>query len=803
MYISKQWLQEFVDIKNIPPQEIAKRLTLSTVEVENVRVMGQGLEQVVVGIVKSVEKHSNADKLSVCRVDIGKKELQIVCGGSNVHVGMKVALAQIGAKVRWHGQGDLVELKPVEIRGVASEGMICASDEIGLGEMYRKTEEKEILDLSGIKAKVGTPLAKALGFVDVVFEIDNKSLSHRSDLWGHVGIAREVSALFNKTVRPYKTPSIPKGKGVKLSVEIEEKKLCARYMAVCVHEVVVAPSPAWMQSRLQACGVRPINNIVDITNYVMLELGQPMHAFDASHFKTKRIVVRKAKNGEVLKALDGKEFALTKEMLVIADTAAPIAIAGIMGGEESSVNEETTMVILESATFDASSIRRTSNALGLRSESSARFEKGLTVERAELALRRAIALMLELCPNAKVASAVVDKKQVKTPKRFVDMSSESVERVLGLSIPFAITKQILIRLGFGVVRRGQALRVVIPNWRSEKDISIPADIIEEVIRIHGFSRIRPSLPLFSIVPPVDNPLRTLEYKMKQLLAHECGFTETYNYSFVSPELLEKIGLNLEDHFELGNPIAKDRPYIRRNLFPNMLENVEANLHRFDAVRLFETGHVYVKDDMTGDLPAQDLFLGLAYAAKETDIPFYAIAGAMQRVFTRLNISLVFRKDIDVPPWQHPGRAAHFLVGEAAIGWMGELHPFVAKKLGIESRVAILEMNLNALLPHLGGEKFYRPIPPYPRVTRDIAFVVSKEIAHIMVVEALQKISPLIVGVELFDVYEGKNIPAGKKSIAFHIVYQSSDRTLEAGEVDKIVVDIEKALVSNFFAEIRR
>lgn len=793
MLISKHWLQEFVDVSKIAPEEIARRLTLSTVEVEAVRALGAELDGVVIGLVRTLEKHPNADTLSVCRVAAGTKEVTVVCGGSNVRAGMKVALAQTGAKVRWHGQGALIELKPVEIRGVASAGMICASDEIGLLHLFPKKAEKEILDLSGMSAKPGTPLAHALQLHDVIFDIDNKSLSHRPDLWGHIGIAREISALFNKTVRPYAPPAIPKRNGVPLAVEVQEKRLCHRYLAVAIDAVDVRPSPAWLQTRLLACGVRPVNNIVDCTNYVMLEAGQPMHAFDADCVDGNRVVVRMAATGETLQALDAKKYAFTEDMLVIADRDRPIAIAGIMGGAASGVTAKTTRVILESATFDSGNIRKTSNALGLRSESSVRFEKGLTVERAELALRRAVALVLAECPKAKVASAVIDKKQIKTPARSISMTTEDIAHALGLALPLATVKQILQRLGFGVVSRGGRLRVAVPSWRSAKDISLPADIIEEIIRVHGFNRIPPALPRFPITPPVSNPLRVLEYRLKELLALECGFTETYNYSFVSSELMKKIGLDTEEHFALQNPMAKDRPYLRRNLFPNLLENVEANLHRFDAVRLFETGRVYEKSEDAEALPPQDLILGMAYAAKNTTVPFYAIAGAAQRIFSRLDLSVVFRKDASPLAFAHPGRAAQLVIHDTVVGWIAEIHPATAERLGISARVAVLEANLDGLLPFVGAEKKYRPIPPYPAVTRDLAFILPKEIEHTRVMETIRSVSPLIVSASLFDVFEGAGIPVGKKSMAYHVVYQSPDRTLEASEIDAVHGQVGEAL----------
>lgn len=828
MLISKQWLQDFIDLSKVDPKEIAKRLSLSTVEVEGVKTLGEGLEGVVVGLVKTVEKHPNADKLNVCSVSVGSKTLNIVCGGSNVRVGMKVALAGIGAKVKWHGEGELVELKPVEIRGVASEGMICGADEIGLIEMFPKKEEKEIVDLSAVaSAKAGTPLAKALGLDDVIFEIDNKSLSNRPDLWGHYGIAREISALFQKNLKPYKTKNIPKGKGVSLTVQIDpsanaqgiNKKLCPRYMAVSIDGIMVAPSPEWMQARLRAAGVRPINNVVDITNYVMMEVGQPMHAFDAGQIKDSRfkikgggsdlqlksynlnLVVRKAHEGEKMKALDGKEYSLSKEMLVVADTENVLAIAGVMGGVESSVTESTTTIIFESANFEPSSIRKTSTALALRTESSARFEKGQPREQVEAALKKAVELTLDLIPGAHVASAVVDKKVPVKKLSPLIISFEQIEKKLGVGIKSSDIVSILQRLGFAVTKTKVGVRITVPEWRT-KDVNIVEDVIEEIVRVYGYGKIPATLPVFPIVPPQPNELQALERKIKELLAYEQGFTEVYNYSFVSTELLTRIGVDPAKHLALDNPIAKDRPLLRRGVKAGLMENIESNLHRYSSVKLFEIGRAYMAEVLENDLPQQPTMLGLVYAEQGNDTPFFTVSAALRSVLSRLGVEVTFAKSDTVGPIYHPGRSAYVVVRGQKIGSIGEVHPAVAKRLGIDSRVAVSEIALTALVPLLKEKIVYHAIPAFPAVTRDIAFVVDAHAEHEAIAIALRSIDPLIKQVELFDVFSGGNILAGKKSMAYHVVYEHPDKTLEAGAVDAIHTRVRDTLVKTFAAEIR-
>ncbi len=816
MYISKSWLEQYIAFpKKIASQDIAKRLTLSTVEVEGVKDLSGSLDHVVVGQVVSVEKHPQADRLNVCSVDVGREKLQIVCGGSNVRVGMKVALGKIGAKVKWHGEGDLVELKPTAIRGVDSAGMICASDEIGLLDMFPKKEEKEILDLSSIVAKPGTALAQALGLNDVVFDIDNKSMTHRPDLWGHYGMAREISALFNLNLKLYKTAPIKQGKTLSVAVTVKEKKLCPRYMAVALDNVKVGPSPAWLQQRLQSVGVRPISNIVDITNYVMLEVGQPMHAFDAEQLatnkeqRTRQIVVRKANNGEKMKTLDGKERVLTGDMLVIANDEKALALAGVMGGEDSGITDATTSIIFEAANFDASSIRRTSTKLGLRSDSSARFEKSLDPMLAKIALEKAVELTLKLSPGARVASKVADVFAVKPKKKTITFVVSFLEKKIGAAIPAAEAKNYLQRLGFGVTTKKDSWSVTVPSFRATKDIAIAEDVAEEVARLHGYNNIKSSLPTFSINPPTSNKLRDLEHRLREILAYECGYTEVYNYSFVTPELIKKLGDSPNSYLELDNPIAKDRPYLRRYLLGGLLENVEQNLHRAESVKLFELGRAYIQE-FAGEhvqkgsketLPAQPVHVSFVVSQEGIEVPFYEASAVCQGLFERLNVSYRLVAGKREASW-HPGRSAEIFSGDKKFGIIAELHPSVQEKFGIDTRTAFVEINVGALLAVMNEKTSYTPVATYPSVVRDVAFLTDRTVEHAGIVTAVAKVNPLIRRVELFDVYEGKNIPEGKKSLAYHIEYRSDEKTLEASAVDQLHAQVVSLLQKEFGAEIR-
>ncbi|MFH1286435.1 MAG: phenylalanine--tRNA ligase subunit beta [Candidatus Magasanikbacteria bacterium] len=818
MLISKNWLQEFVFLPDsLTPEELADGMTMKTVEVEGVEHQGSSLEKIVLGAVTAVEKHPDADKLLVCQVDAGKEKVQVVCGGLNVKKGMKVALGKIGASVHWHGEGDPIVLKKTKIRGVESFGMICASDEIGLGSLFPKQDEKEILDLSHIEAETGTPLAEALELNDIVLDIDNKSMTHRPDLWGHYGMARELAAIYHKKLQDYSPKEIKIGKGDKkidLVIENQEEELCPRYSAVALENVTVGPSPDWMQKRLLAVGLRPINNLVDITNYVMLELGQPMHCFDIEQLTTNNeqltIEIRKADKGEEFEALDEKNYELTEDMLVISHTGKVIALAGVIGGQESSVSEDTSSIVFESANFDSTSVRRTATALGVRTDSSARFEKSLDPVNTELALRKAVQLTLELCPEARVVSAVADTCVKKKSVILLEVSLELLHEKIGTDIPKKQIVEILENLGFGIKIKKNTISVQVPSWRATKDISIPEDIVEEVARIYGYDNIPEQLPRFSIEAPEKNKLLSLARSIRESLALEHTLTETRNYSYVSPDWLAKIGIDSAHHIALENPIAKDRPLLRRSLLPNMLEHVEANLHRFEAVKLFEVGRTYILEeageraDSSGDdlLPRQDTVLGIVYAQKGDGTPFFVVSNILKNLFLKHGVELSFVPSSKHVSYIHPGRSADLLVWKELIGSIFELDPGVQDTLGIPYRTAFAEVHLDRILDFCLDRSRYSGVPQFPSVTRDIALLVSRDVSHRDITTAIKDADELISEVELFDVFGGKGIPDGKKSMAYHIEYRATDRTLRTATVDKVHAKVVNMLEKDFGGEKR-
>ncbi len=816
MLVSYNWLRQYVDLlESLTPEELALKMTMGVVEVEEVSAQGENLENIVIGEITELKKHPDADKLQLCTVSDGKTDFPIVCGGSNLKQGMKIALGKIGAKVRWHGEGDLIELKKVKIRGEVSEGMICQSTEIGLGLLYPISDEAEILDLSHIDAKLGTPLAEALGLDDIVFDIDNKSMTHRPDLWGHYGMARELAAAYDLELKEYNPAKIKSSKEVKIDLKVKEKTLCPRYMAVAIEGVKVGPSPDWLQKRLFSAGLNPINNIVDITNYIAFDLGQPMHAFDIENLNSEDgevdIEVRRADKGEEFVALDQKEYELTEDMLVISSRGKAVALAGVIGGEESGVYEETTGIVFEAANFDPVSVRRTSTAVGVRTDSSARFEKSLDPNNAELALRRAVELTLEICPEARVVSEVADESNFELNQGPIELSLDFLNKKIGKEIEKEKVIEILESLGFGVSSKKDILKVTIPTWRATKDISIPVDLVEEISRVYGYGNVETKMPVFEIVPPERNNLRILERKIKQVLSQNCGLAESLNYSYVSPQQIAKLGFDPGEYIELDNPIAKDRPYLRRHILTNLLDNLEKNIHNYNQVGLFEIGKIFrleqdgINADLDSDalLPRQDSMLGCVYSAKKDDTPFFEVSSYLSEIMNDLGLDYTISSGCTSNlSLNHPARCADILVGKKKIGLIAELHPMYQDNLGIDSRVGFLVVNLNELLEFVSEKNNYNQVSHYPAVLRDIAFVLDSGVLHADVVEEIQKVDDLISSVELFDVFENKKLGENKKSMAYHIVYQSGEKTLEAEEVEKVHERLVKNLKKRFGVEVR-
>lgn len=801
MKISYNWLKDFVTLpKNVTAKEIQERLTLSAVEVEGVEDLSEKLRGIIVAEIKSVTKHPNADKLNVAMVFDGKRELQIVCGAPNIAAGQKVPLAQLGTFLP--AMGVTIEKRPV--RGVESNGMLCAPDELGLG-----SDHAGILILDS-KSEVGKPLAEVLGLNDVIFEIDNKSMTHRPDMWSHFGIARELAVMYGVKLKDVKPKKIAETKS-KLDIKVKDQVACPRYMAVKIDGVSGKESPDWLKNRLNSIGQKPISALVDVTNYVMYELGQPMHAFDADLVGGHQITVRKANDGELVKTLDDQDFRLTKDDLVIANGETPIAIAGVKGLKNSGISEKVKSVIIESANFDHVTIRKTSQRLGLRTDSSARYEKSLDPNLAPVCLARAVELILEIFPEAKVSSAVTDVKKFKLNQGPIKVSLKNIQEKIGSAVPGAQIVKILTSLGFKVKNSNGNLSVTVPTWRATKDIEGAHDLVEEVIRVYGYNNIDSVLPSFQITrPPVDFEKMIIE-KSRDIMAYGFDAVECYGYSFIGEQEILNFQEKPENFVRVLNPLAEGLEYVRRELTPGLVTQVSSNEKMFDHFNLFEVGKVFHLDESgpiarPGDkevLPKQDTHLAVVIHDKGNEASYLTAKNIAEVLLHRLHFKPELVEAQRNLPWLHPHRLRYIRVNGQTVGFVSELERNIAKKLKIKEKIGILEINLTLLASQYSDLRSYAPIPKYPAITLDVSLEVSTTVLWAAVQNVINELNKdLVKDVKLFDVYEGEKVEAGKKSLAFSITYRSDDRTLEMKEADALHTEIKAHLEKRLGAKVR-
>ena len=807
MYISYNWLKDFIKLPAvIKPEEIAEKLTKHTVEVEGLVKQAEQFDKVVVGRVLEVKKHPNADRLRLTVVDIKKTKLNIVCGAPNVAEGQLVPVALVGA-ILPNG----LEIKESEIRGEKSSGMICAEDELGLGNNH-----EGIIVLSD-KAKIGEPFSKYLELNDIVFEIDNKSLSNRPDLWNHYGLARELGAIFSLTLKPIDKIlgkfDLSDKTGDKLEVKVEDKDLCPRYVAIKVDDIEIKDSPDWLKKRLVAVGQRPINNIVDLTNYVMLEIGQPLHAFSSD--KVKKVVVRRAKKNETIETLDEKERSLNESDLVISDGQNALAIAGIMGGKNSEIKPGSTSFVLESANFKAAAIRATSQRLGLRSESSMRFEKSLDPNLTITGLVRFLTLLKEICPKFKINSVLVDLNTNSQSIITIPLDFHWLISKIGQEIPKEQAINFLEKLGFQVNdKKEDILQVVVPSWRATKDIRTREDLVEEVLRLYGYDNIISKLPNQTLNLPEINEERFLERKIKNILALKYSLTEAYNYSFLGEDQLKKLNIDFSHYLKLANPLNDNQTLLRQSLIPGLISSIKINQQRTEDLGFFEIGNVFwaapgnqKKEMNDGEvLPHQEKMLGITLACDNQNL-FDRLKGIinnlLQTIISR-EIELEFHSLDNPPNWADNKRVAKIMLLNKEIGFLGIVSQEVTVNYNLKRPVVIAEINFNILVDLVLNNQGFRfqEAQKYPPVIRDLAFVVDAKIRYNDFKSELLKFNPLIKTVEIFDVYSGDKLEDDKKSLAFHLAYQSNQKTLTSKEIDIVQEGLISHLAKKFEAQLR-
>lgn len=793
MKISLNWLNEYVNIKTTKPEKIAEALTMGIAEVEQVQELGAGLDDVVVGEMKEIKKHPNADKLFVAKVDVGEpKPRQIIFGQVvALKVGDKLPIALAPAKL----PGGM-KIKKTKLRGVDSEGMCCLNSELGI------LDQADDVNFFPKATKNGTKIAKALGLDDAILEIDNKSLTHRADLFCHIGVAREAAALLGKKLTPPKLIKPKASAKYKLNITAKDKKLCPRYAGIILDNIKIGPSPDWMQTHLSAAGMRPINNVVDITNYVMLEYGQPLHAFDADKLKgkskkEKSIVVRLAKAGELITTVDKQKRKLDKDMLIIADSKEPVAIAGVMGGAETEVTDKTTKLILESANFDETSIRKTSQRLGLRTEAVVRFEKGLSIGLPEEGLQRAVKL-LQKHAGAKIASKVADTLTAKPKPATIKLDLDYLNKLVGASIPKTKVSSILKSLEFKAKGQTKTLDVEVPIFRT--DITIPEDLIEEVARVYGYDNIEPQEITGALKPVDELPDMHWGDKITENLVG-AGFTEVKNYSFYGEKLLRRCLLTSKDHIELANPISEDLQYLRTTLLPWLFYNVAKNIREFSRINLFEIGHIYFPGCES------KVLAGVMLGNKEE--VFYDLKGAVGLLLKKLNIEYQARaleRTEGCEYWNmySSGRSLRYMNGKDMLGTLSLLDQRVATNFNIKGKkLAFFSFSLDQLAQKASSLTKYQPLPKFPPVTLDLALVVKQSMSAGEIIKFMRERGrPLLEKVELFDVYSGKQLASGQKNLAFHLTYRAQDRTLKDKEVEAVQRKLIQALENELGAKVR-
>lgn len=843
MKVPLSWLQDYVDI-TLPVEELAERMTLAGLEVaaiEHVQVPEDrpawDLETIVVGEIIEVHPHPNADRLTLAVVDYGGDEPEtVVIGAPNIRVGdtgLKAPFARRGARL-YDGHVDgwrLSTLKPGKIRGIRSEAMVCSEKELGLRDSH-----EEVL-LLPYDAPVGVPLSDYLDLSsipthDIVLDLDlTPNLARCLSI---IGVAREVAALtgqeFKKglmglTGSP-SGPLVPSGPSLPwVEIEIADPDLCSRYSATLIRRVKIGPSPYWMQRRLTLAGMRPINNVVDITNYVMLEWGQPLHAFDYHKLRGRTddgppaIIVRRARPGEIITTLDGVERALTPDMLLITDPAGPIGIAGVMGGFESEVTRETTGILLESANFDSVSNRRTSQALKLPSEASLRFGRGIPASLTIPAVTRATELMRQLAGGV-IAQGIADAYPVPQKTVTVEITPAEVERITGIALERDEIVRILESLEFGVqMMEGNEARLLVTVPDHRLDVELPADLIEEIARVYGYDRIPTTLMSDELPPQRQNLALEGEERVRDILVG-CGLTEVITYSLTSLESVGKLGLGQaelreENYVRLANPLTSEREYMRRTLMNHLLETLRDNLRFTDRVAIFEVGQVY-PPKQGEPLPDEPRRLGIVMsgprlarswlAASAEPMDFYDLKSVIETLLTHLGIAEYTFEPTKHPTF-HPGRTAELRLSATSdkpLAILGEVHPLVREAFELPDRpVCLAELDLEALLVQTQTVRPMQPISRFPPVAEDLAIVVAEEVPAQKVQEVIAKAGgELLTQVALFDVWRGGQVPAGKKSLAYALTYQGQDHTLGADEVNRVRERILQQLAEELGAELR-
>lgn len=787
MKVSLNWVKKYVDLPDyITTKQIATDLTLRTVEVEGYENTEEKFHDIIVGKILEVNEHPNADKLRVCKVDIGDGEpKQIVCGGSNLYTNEMVVVCKPGAEVYWHGESELMKIKDSKVRGVDSYGMICGAEEVYLENIFPAKDEDEIVDLAGIDCYPGQSITEIIDMKDVVLEIDNKSLTNRPDLWGHYGIARELSAIYDVDLKPIEKVKID-SKLPKYDVVIEDTTKCQRYVAVEIDNVYEKRSPLWMQSAIIKGGMRPINAIVDITNYVMMAVGQPLHAFDKTHVDGNKIIVRNARDGEELLLLDNNTIELTTDDLVISDSKDAMALAGIRGGKKDSILPETTGVVLEVANFTAKTIRKTGKRFDEKTDASIRYEKNLDTQRVEEGLNLALALFKEIFPESKIV-AFNDVYPVKTKNEKINVSEEFLDTRLGKKIDRETITRVLTRLGYEVNYKNGIYTVVVPTYRSTGDVSLKDDVMGDIARLLSFESFEAQPLTISFDHAVLQNKVLLETRIKEYLSNRCGFYEIFTYPWINEKYIDAASLNKEDSIKLATPPSPEEAYLRSSLVPGMLEAISKNLRYFDSFKMFEMAQVFIKgeyhessEDET--LPIhKKLLTGSVVGSNPKEI-FYELKGVIENIsrYTHMK-ELNFTTECEKPSWADINAYLAIKLDNEIVGYMGLLSVKTMNDAKIKrTNVAIFELDSDMFIPLESRTNKFKHIPVLPSVEKDLSLIVDENITW---ADMTKYIRSKASDIKFIEEYRGNQIPEGKKSIMLRVTFDSGDTTLTSEEIN--------------------
>lgn len=810
MKFSLNWIRQYTDLpSDLTLAQLSHDLTMRTVEVEGAVNPAAELDKITAGRIVAVESHPKADRLSVCRVDIGEPELvTIVCGGINLAAGQMVAVALPGSSVRWHGEGEPVEIKATKLRGVSSYGMICASSELSLEALFPAADEREIMDLEGMDCQPGQPLADVLDLDDLILEIDNKSMTNRPDLWGHYGLARELAAIYETALRPLPPLEVPDDRPA-FPVTIESPAHCSRYAVVVYQGLENGVSPYWLRLTLWKVGIRPLSCLIDITNYVMLATGQPTHGFDRSAVH-QEIRVRTALEQEQLLLLDGRKLELDSDDLVICDAEKPMALAGIMGGRDDGLMPETKEMILELANFNPLSVRRSARRHGIRTEAGNRNEKGIDAARMDQAMGVADQLIRQLMPEASIA-AYTDCVASQPDQPVIDVSLRFLATRLGRSITADDVRSSLEPLGFTIETRQTDQETLfkchVPSWRATGDVALPEDILEEVARMIGYEN-------FSLIPPTVTLEKAISQRdaetdraVREYLAFHAGFQEIYTYPWIDDLYIEAAGIRLSDCLELATPPSPSTARLRASLIPGLLQAVAENERYLDTFRMFEVTQVFQPgethpSDREETLPLQTLQLGLAIAGDDPERLFREMKGVldyMPRVVQVERWSFAQQKQ---PAWADRKAWLNLISADGDIvGSLGLLSARAARSADIRhSLTALAELNLDALRPLPSRENRYQRLPQFPQVEQDLSIVIDSGVTW-------QSVETLITGqvrrCEFIEEYHGSQVPDGKKSLMFRVWLGSDEGTLTTEDVEARMKKILKMIRQTLGGEIRQ